>query len=69
MSFEIPEDIARAETLPAEIYRDPSLYEAARERVFARSWQLVGDAHELRAPGQIRPFALLAREQQVLAAR
>jgi len=59
MSLEIAEDIARAETLPAEIYRDPEVYEAARERVFARSWQLVGDAHELRAPGQIRPFTLL----------
>jgi choline monooxygenase len=31
-----------AETLPAALYRDPALYETERQRIFARSWQLVG---------------------------
>jgi len=57
--LDITEDIARAKTLPAEIYRDRAWYEAERDRVFASSWQWVGDAHELRAPGQIRPLTLL----------
>jgi choline monooxygenase len=37
-----------AETLAAALYRDPSLYETERRRIFARSWQLVG--HEARLP-------------------
>ncbi|HEX4158219.1 MAG TPA: aromatic ring-hydroxylating dioxygenase subunit alpha [Rhizomicrobium sp.] len=37
-----------AETLPAALYRDPSLYETERRHIFARSWQLV--AHEAQFP-------------------
>jgi choline monooxygenase len=55
----IDPDIRRAATLPAELYRSPEIYERARERVFARSWQWVGDAALLRAPGQVHPVTLL----------
>ncbi len=57
--FEVDEDIRRASTLPAWIYSDPAVFARARERVFARSWQLVGDTDRLRSPGQVFPFALL----------
>ena len=40
-----------AETLPAAFYRDPSLYEAERRRVFARSWQLIGHEAQLEETG------------------
>jgi len=59
VSFEIHEDLARAETLPGKVYSDPRVYQAMREKVFARSWQWAGDVHEIRVPGQIRPFTLL----------
>jgi choline monooxygenase len=52
-------DIRVAETLPGEVYVSPALYERVRERVFVRSWQLVGDAEALAAPGHARPFRLL----------
>ena len=57
--FSIDPDIARAETLPAEVYRDPAVYALQRERIFARSWQLAGDADRLKAPGHVLPFTLL----------
>ena len=57
--FEVDEDIRRASTLPAWIYSDSAVFARARERVFARSWQLVGDTDRLRSPGQVFPFALL----------
>ncbi|HEY6868067.1 MAG TPA: aromatic ring-hydroxylating dioxygenase subunit alpha [Candidatus Eisenbacteria bacterium] len=57
--FTVDEDIRRASTLPAWIYSDPGLHERARERVFARSWQLVADLDRLRAPGQVLPLTLL----------
>jgi choline monooxygenase len=46
----IDADIARSDTLPGWAYADPATHERAVERVFARSWQWVGDAGHLRAP-------------------
>jgi choline monooxygenase len=40
-----------AETLPAAAYRDPSLYEIERRRIFARAWQLIGHEAQLTRPG------------------
>src|SRR3989442_2160827 len=44
----IDEDIRRARTLPASFYRDPAIFERVRESVFARSWQLVDGAEQMR---------------------
>lgn len=55
----IDPDIHRAATLPAEVYSDPLWYGAARERIFARSWQLVADTDAVKVPGQTYPFTLL----------
>jgi len=55
----IDPDVRRAETLPAEVYSDPRWYERARERVFARSWQLVADQERMRNPGQALPLFFL----------
>jgi len=57
--FSIDPDIARAETLPSALYHAPRWYELQRERIFARSWQPVPDAGNLKAPGHVRPFTLL----------
>ena len=50
-AFRPEEDLARATTLPASWYVDPSALERERERVFARSWQLVAYAEDLSSPG------------------
>lgn len=54
MSLVFPFDpnIARAATIPARVYTDPVYLELERERVFARTWQLVGRADEVREHGQ-----------------
>ena len=44
--------IERAATIPARLYHDPVYLELERERVFARHWQLVGRADQLREHGQ-----------------
>ncbi|HJX28020.1 MAG TPA: aromatic ring-hydroxylating dioxygenase subunit alpha [Thermoanaerobaculia bacterium] len=59
IDWNIDEDIRRAETLPAEVYRDPRYFALARERVFARSWQWVADTDAMRVPGQVLPVTLL----------
>jgi choline monooxygenase len=51
--------IERAETLPGEVYTDPAYYALQREKVFARSWQIVTGADRVRASGHLLPVTLL----------
>jgi choline monooxygenase len=55
----IDADIRRARTLPAEFYIEPRWFDAVRERVWRRSWHLIGHVSELPAPGARRPVVLL----------
>ncbi len=55
----IDPDLPRATTPPGRLYTDPALFERVRERVFARSWQLIGDAAEVAEAGAVRPVTLL----------
>jgi choline monooxygenase len=55
----IDPDIARAATLPGWVYGDEEVHALARERVFARGWQLVGHEERLKVPGQVLPVPLL----------
>jgi len=38
----VDSDITRAWTLPSYLYSDPAVFDAEKERIFARSWQVVG---------------------------
>jgi choline monooxygenase len=58
-ALSIDPDIRRARTLPAAFYTDSGAWDAAKERLFARSWQLIGDAAALDAPGACVPAVLL----------
>jgi phenylpropionate dioxygenase-like ring-hydroxylating dioxygenase large terminal subunit len=44
-------ELARAETLPAAWYHEPSVYARERERLFAREWLLFGHESQLPRPG------------------
>lgn len=57
--FDVNPDITRAWTIASRVYNDPAVYEAAREHIFARSWQLIGDDNLARVPGQVQPLTLL----------
>jgi choline monooxygenase len=50
--FPFDPNIARASTIPARVYVDPVYLELERERVFARTWQLVGRLDDVREHGQ-----------------
>lgn len=41
------------------MYADPAFYATQLEKVFATSWQFVGDNSRVRAPGKVAPFTLL----------
>jgi choline monooxygenase len=52
-------DISQASTLPAQFYKDPAIFAQVIEKVFARSWQFVGDLSAVKVPGAVWPFTLL----------
>jgi choline monooxygenase len=56
--FDIDPDITRAWTPPSALYTSPEAFADIRERVFARSWQLV-DLHEPTRPKSVTPLTLL----------
>ena len=57
--FDIHPQIEKASTPPSSFYRDLAAFEATKDKVFARSWQLVADVDSLKAPGSVFPFTLL----------
>jgi len=50
-SFQIDPNIAQAWTLPSSLYTDASVFAAEKEKIFARTWQVVGHASQVAKPG------------------
>jgi choline monooxygenase len=59
MPLDIHEDIRRASTPAAAFYTSQDSYDACLEKIFARSWQWVGDADIVKVPNQVFPHTLL----------
>jgi choline monooxygenase len=49
--FHVDADVAKAWTLPASLYTDPEIFSIEKERIFARTWQVVGHASQVANPG------------------
>lgn len=58
-TYHVHPDITVASTLEGAFYHDAAAYELARERVFARSWQWIGDLADVATPGTLSPRDLL----------
>ena len=56
MIFDIDPDIRRAQTLSSEFYTDEKYFHESKEKIFARTWQLVGHAGEI---NNIKPHTIL----------
>lgn len=54
--FEIDPDIRKARTLASDFYTDPRYFELSKDKVFARSWQLIGRIEEVEG---LRPVTML----------
>ncbi len=57
--FSIDPNIARARTISTEVYTSEAIFEEAKEKIFAPSWQFVGDTGHVAEPGDVWPFMLL----------
>jgi len=58
-TFTVEPDVTTARTLPSAFYLDPAVHALTRERVFARSWQWLGDLGDVAAPGSLSPREML----------
>ena len=45
--FYIDQDITKAESLPAEFYRDETVFNRIKENIFEKTWQWIGDSNTL----------------------
>jgi len=44
-------DISRAWTLPAALYVDPAVAAEERQKIFSRTWQVIGHHSQVSNPG------------------
>lgn len=51
MTFSFNRDITHAQTLPARLYTDPVYFALEEEKIFGRTWQLVGRVADLAETG------------------
>ena len=54
--FDINPDIRQAETLASEFYTDEKYFRESKEKIFARSWQLIANLDEI---NNLKPFTIL----------
>jgi choline monooxygenase len=59
MAYAVDPDITRARTLDASFYTSEDAFAQSREKVFARTWQWLGDMRDVQAPGALSPRTLL----------
>ncbi len=59
MNFFVDENIARAKTIDTSFYTDKNLFEEMKERLFASSWQFIGNTELVKDNTDVYPFFLL----------
>jgi len=55
----IDPEVARAQTLPSSYYLDPAQLEIEKQRIFWRTWQVVGCREQVAKPGDYFTFDLV----------
>lgn len=59
LNLKIEEDIKKAETLPSNFYNSDSLFEDVKEKIFAKTWQFIGDTSLVPLNEMAHPFILM----------
>ena len=65
--FRIDPDVAHAWTLPSALYADPEFFALEKEKIFSRTWQVVGHAHQVANAGDY--FTTELRGEPLLVVR
>jgi choline monooxygenase len=54
----VHEDPKQAYTLPSDLYKDHTLFDQVKEKIFARTWQVIGLNSMSPERGSVQPFVL-----------
>ena len=57
--FHIDPDIKKAQTMPSAFYTAPEFFELSKEKIFARTWQIVAFDHDIKGIGSVFPTYIL----------
>jgi choline monooxygenase len=57
--FFVDPDIAKAKTLDADFYTSKEVFAQCKEKIFAPSWQFIGNDEMVKDKGEVYPFTLL----------
>jgi choline monooxygenase len=57
--FFVDADIAKAKTIDSDFYTSDEVFEQCREKIFAPSWQFIGNEDLVKDNGEVYPFTLL----------
>ncbi len=57
--FFVDANIAKASTISTAIYTSAEVFEAAKEKIFAQSWQFIGSKEMVKFIGDVQPFTVL----------
>lgn len=57
--FSVDSDISKAQTISTEVYKSVDFFEKAKEKIFAESWQFIGDCDHFANGDNCYPFTLL----------
>lgn len=57
--FFVHPNIAKAKTIDTTYYLSEECFEASKEKIFAPSWQFIGDSDKVKEAGTVYPFTLL----------
>jgi choline monooxygenase len=57
--FHIDPDIRKAETMPSAFYTDEKYFALAKEKIFARTWQLIAAMDDVNSAGRLHPVNIL----------
>lgn len=57
--FFVDPDIAKAQTIDSDFYTNEDVFEQCKEKIFAPSWQFIGDNEQVKDNGDVYPFTLL----------
>lgn len=58
-TYYVHPDIAKAETISTDVYLNPEVFSLSKEKIFAPSWQFIGDTDLVKENGSVHPFTLL----------
>lgn len=57
--FFVDEDITKASTIDSEFYTSEECFQLSKEKIFAKTWQFIGDTDEIKLSNQLVPHTIL----------